>query len=142
MSQRARILLVEDDRALTELLVEELEAEGWIVDAQTSAEQALEIIDDFEPDLVISDLQLPGMDGLELLEEIRARHVPPAVLMISAWGTVERAVRSLKAGADNFLTKPLDMDHFLLSVERAIQHPQLQDESERLSRPVGRNAAP
>src|SRR5690625_3977550 len=69
------------------------------------------------------------MDGLELLEEIRARHVPPAVLMISAWGTAERAVRSLKAGADNFLTKPLDMDHFLLSVEPAIKHRQLQDEA-------------
>ncbi|HLR87395.1 MAG TPA: sigma-54 dependent transcriptional regulator [Wenzhouxiangella sp.] len=140
MSQRARILLVEDDRALTELLVEELEAEGWIVDAQTSAEQALEIIDDFEPDLVISDLQLPGMDGLELLEEIRARHVPPAVLMISAWGTVERAVRSLKAGADNFLTKPLDMDHFLLSVERAIKHRQLQDEVQRFRKLLGANS--
>src|SRR5690625_6622953 len=98
MSQRARILLVEDDRALTELLVEELEAEGWIVDAQTSAEQALEIIDDFEPDLVISDLQLPGMDGLELLEEIRARHVPPAVRMIRDRGTVERGGRSRRAG--------------------------------------------
>src|SRR5690625_4492678 len=126
MSQRARMLLVEDDRALTSLLVDELEAEGWIMDAQTSAEQVLEIIDDFEPDLVISELQLPGMDGLELLEEIRARHVPPAVLMISAWGTVERAVRSLKAGAVNFLTKPMDMDHYLIRVVRVLKYLQLQ----------------
>jgi DNA-binding NtrC family response regulator len=139
MSEPVRILLVEDDRALLELLVEEMEAEGWQVDAQTSAERALEIIDGFEPDLVVSDLQLPGMDGLELLERVRARHAPPGVLMISAYATVERAVEALKAGADNFLTKPLDMDHFVLSVERLVRNRRLLEEvqgfRERLGEP-------
>lgn len=131
MTQSARILVVEDDRSLAELLVEELEAAGWTVDAQPSAEQALEIIDEFEPDLVVSDLQLPGMDGLALLERIRARHAPPAVLMISAYGTVERAVAALQAGAENFLTKPLDMDHFTLSVQRLVTNRRLHEEVRR-----------
>lgn len=131
MSQGARILVVEDDRTLAELLVEELEAEGWTVDAQQSAEKALEIVDEFEPDLVVSDLQLPGMDGLALLERLRDRHAPPAVLMISAYGTVERAVSALQAGADNFLTKPLDMDHFVLSVQRVVANRRLHEEVQR-----------
>src|SRR5690625_5634441 len=80
------------------------------------------------------------MDGLELLEEIRARHVPPAVLMITAWGTVQRAVRSLKAGADNSRTYPLDMDHFLPIVERAIKHRQLLDEVQRFRKLLGANS--
>ncbi|MEE4304767.1 MAG: sigma-54 dependent transcriptional regulator [Wenzhouxiangella sp.] len=131
MSHGARILVVEDDRTLAELLVEELEAEGWTVDAQQTAEQALEIVDEFEPDLVVSDLQLPGMDGLALLERLRDRHAPPAVLMISAYGTVERAVSALQAGADNFLTKPLDMDHFVLSVQRVVANRRLHEEVQR-----------
>lgn len=131
MSDKARILVVEDDRSLTELLVEELEAEGWTVDAQPGAEQALEIIDEFEPDLVVSDLQLPGMDGLALLERLRERHAPPAVLMISAYGSVERAVAALQAGAENFLTKPLDMDHFVLSVQRLVNNRRLHEEVRR-----------
>src|SRR5699024_2001554 len=127
MSDNARILVVEDDRTLTELLVEELEAEGCIVDAQPSAEHALEIIGEFEPDLVVSDLQLPGMDGLALIEKLRRRHAPPAALMISAYGTVERAVAALQAGAENFLTKPLDMVHFTLSVSRLIDIRRMHD---------------
>ncbi len=131
MSKGARILVVEDDLSLAELLVEELEAEGWTVDAQPSAETALEIVDEFEPDLVVSDLQLPGMDGLGLLEHLRRLHAPPAVLMISAYGTVERAVAALKAGAENFLTKPLDMDHFVLSVQRLVDNRRLHEEVQR-----------
>jgi two-component system, NtrC family, response regulator AtoC len=129
--QRARIMVVEDDAALAELLVEELESEGLEARGFGSAEQALEAIDAFEPDLVVTDLQLPGRDGLELLKLIRERHAPPAVLMISAYGTVDRAVAALKAGADNFLTKPLDMDHFTLSVERLLANRRLQARFER-----------
>lgn len=137
MSDGARILIVEDDRSLNDLLVEELEAEGWTVDAQHSAEAALKIIDEFEPDLVVSDLQLPGMDGLALLEQLRARHAAPAVLMISAYGTVERAVAALKAGAENFLTKPLDMDHFVLSVQRLVNNRRLHEEVRRFRELLG-----
>ena len=131
MTDAHKVMVVEDDAGLAELLVEELQAEGHLTESHASAEAALEAMDAFEPDVLVSDLQLPGMDGLALLERVRARHVPPAVLMISAFGTVDRAVAALKAGADNFLTKPLDMDHFSLSVERLLANRRLQHQVKR-----------
>ncbi len=127
-----RIMVVEDDSALAELLVEELESEGYVASAFGSAETAVAEIDAVEPDLVVSDLQLPGADGLALVEHLRGREPAPAVLMISAFGTVDRAVAALKAGADNFLTKPLDMDHFLLSVKRLLEYRRLYQQAREL----------
>jgi DNA-binding NtrC family response regulator len=126
-----RIMVVEDDANLADLLVEELEAEGHDARAFESAEAALEVLDAFEPDVVVSDLQLPGIDGLTLVEQLRDRHAAPSVLMISAYGTIDRAVAALKAGAENFLTKPLDMDHFTLSVERLLNTRRLLREVQR-----------
>ncbi len=135
-----KIMVVEDDHSLAELLVEELESEGHRVESHSSAEVAIKAMDEFEPDVVVSDLQLPGVDGLQLLEQVRARHAAPAVLMISAFGTVDKAVAALKAGADNFLTKPLDMDHFTLSVERLLANRKLQDEVQRFRKVLKRDA--
>lgn len=139
-AERYRVMVVEDDRALGELLVEELEAEGYAASNWETAEAALDAIDDFEPDLVVSDLQLPGADGLELLESVRNRHAAPAVVMISAYGTVDRAVAALKAGAENFLTKPLDMDHFVLSVERVMANRRLRREVQRFREALERES--
>lgn len=138
--RRQRVMVVEDDESLAELLVEELESEGLEARNWQSAEQALSMIDEFEPDVVVSDLQLPGMDGLALLNAIRERHAAPAVLMISAYGTVDRAVAALKAGADNFLTKPLDMDHFCLSVERLLANRRLQTQVQRFRQAFDRES--
>jgi two-component system, NtrC family, response regulator AtoC len=134
------VLVVEDDLALGELLLEELEAEGYRVRHVESAEQALEVLDQFDPDLVVTDLQLPGADGLVLLRSVRERHAAPATLMISAYGTVDRAVAALKAGADNFLTKPLDMDHFVLSVERVLSNRRLRAEVQRFREVLDRES--
>ncbi len=134
------VMVVEDDLALGELLLEELEAEGYRVCHLESAEDALENLDEFDPDLVVSDLQLPGADGLALLRAVRERHAAPATLMISAYGTVDRAVAALKAGADNFLTKPLDMDHFVLSVERVLANHRLRAEVQRFRDVLGRES--
>ena len=135
-----RIMIVEDDASLAELLVEELEAEGHEARAFESAESALDALDAFEPDVVVSDLQLPGVDGLTLVEQLRDRHAAPSVLMISAYGTVDRAVAALKAGAENFLTKPLDMDHFTLSVERLLNTRRLRHEVQRFRSALDRES--
>jgi len=128
------ILIVEDDQDLAELLVEELEAEGYRARACGSAEAALDSVAADPPDLVISDLQLPGADGLAFLARLRERDLPPSVLMISAYGTVDRAVAALKAGADNFLTKPLDMDHLTLSVQRLLAQRAMEVQLDRFRR--------
>lgn len=133
-------MVIEDDTALAELLVEELESEGYETRRWDSAEAALGEIDRFEPDMIVTDLQLPGADGLALLEQVRTRHAAPATLMISAYGTVDRAVAALKAGADNFLTKPLDMDHFILSVQRILDNRRLRDEVQRFRQALERDS--
>ena len=128
MSQVETILLVEDDSGLRELLQEELEAEGYQVTACGDAEQGQYILDSQAPDLLISDLRLPGADGLSLLPNLALTDSPPAVLIITAFGSVQQAVKALQAGADDFLTKPLEMDHFLLTVSRLLDNRKLRNE--------------
>ncbi|MCH1923626.1 sigma-54 dependent transcriptional regulator [Shewanella sp. C32] len=120
------ILLVEDDAALAELLCEELEAEGYQVQAVDSVEAAEPLLETHNIDLVISDLRLPGRNGITLLPVVKAMNNAPAMLLITAFGSVDQAVQALKAGADDFLTKPFDMDHCLLTVRRLLEHRQLK----------------
>jgi DNA-binding NtrC family response regulator len=122
------ILLVEDDFSLRELLREELEAEGYGVTATGSAEAAQQALAEQIPDLVLSDLRLPGADGLSLLAQLRGLEPQPALLIITAFGTVRQAVAALQAGADEFVTKPLDMDHLLLTVRRLLENRRLKAE--------------
>ncbi|HDZ55856.1 MAG TPA: sigma-54-dependent Fis family transcriptional regulator [Pseudomonas xinjiangensis] len=128
MSHSEHILLVEDDSGLRELLQEELEAEGFVVTACADAESGLAALQTDIPDLLISDLRLPGADGLSLLPAIARLTPQPSVLIITAFGSVQQAVESLKAGADDFLTKPLEMDHFLLTVTRLMANRRLRNE--------------
>ncbi|MFO7703627.1 MAG: sigma-54 dependent transcriptional regulator [Halopseudomonas sp.] len=128
MSQSEHVLLVEDDRGLRELLQEELEGEGYRVTACGDAEQGLKILEQGQVDLLVSDLRLPGANGLSLLPATQQVDAPPAVLIITAFGSVQQAVESLKAGADDFLTKPLEMDHFLLTVTRLLENRRLRNE--------------
>lgn len=128
MSQIETILLVEDDSGLRELLQEELEAEGYQVIACSDAEQGKQLLVSQAPDLLISDLRLPGADGLSLLTNLATTESPPAVLIITAFGSVQQAVKALQAGADDFLTKPLEMDHFLLTVSRLLDNRKLRSE--------------
>lgn len=128
MAQQHKILLVEDDSGLRELLQEELEAEGYSVTACGDAEQGLQLLQINPPDLLISDLRLPGADGLSLLPELAGNELAPAVLIITAFGSVQQAVKALQAGADDFLTKPLEMDHFLLTVSRLLANRRLRSE--------------
>lgn len=126
---KAVIGVVEDDPALQELLVEELEAEGYQVSAWGSLEEFQ--CSKASPDLIVSDIRLPGKSGLTLLESLKQQDNPPALLLITAFGTVDQAVDALKKGADDFLTKPLDIEHLLLSVDRILEHRSLQRELKR-----------
>lgn len=126
---KAMIGVIEDDPALQELLVEELEAEGYKVTAWGSVEafkDAGSLLD-----LLISDIRLPGQSGLSLLDSLKNEENAPALLLITAFGTVDQAVDALKQGADDFLTKPLDVEHLLLSVQRILEHRSLQRELKR-----------
>ncbi|HET7587311.1 MAG TPA: sigma-54 dependent transcriptional regulator [Gammaproteobacteria bacterium] len=122
MNGGERVLLVEDDASLAALLREELEDAGYRVAAVKSVEAAHANLLRRPPALILSDLRLPDGEGLEVLADARSRDPSPAFVMITAYGSVSTAVQALKAGADDFLTKPVDIDHLLVSVARALEH--------------------
>ena len=135
-----RILVVEDDKDLAQLLYEELEEAGYLVKTVESAETARELLQPWEPDLVVSDLKLPDADGLSLLEWTRELYAQPGFLIITAFGSIPQAVEALKSGADDFLAKPLDLEHLRISIERILRHRRLQQEVRRFRELMARDA--
>ncbi len=128
---RERALVVEDDRGLRELIADELRDQGLDVAAVRSAEDALAEIENHWPHLVVSDLRLPGTTGMDLLATLREQPRPPAFIVVTAYGSISQAVEALKRGADDFLTKPLDLDHLRLRVEKLLEVERLRREVER-----------
>ncbi len=126
-----RVLIVEDDAGVRELLRDELETEGLEVLESESIEGARAVLRGHDVDLLVTDLRLPDGSGQELLRDIRDGEAPPASLVITAFGGVRDAVEALKLGADDFLTKPLDPDHFLLTIQRLLEHRRMRYELRR-----------
>lgn len=116
------VIIVEDDLALRQLLEREFTELGLRVTSVASGEEALATTCQSPPTLIVTDLRLPGLDGIALTERIRSELAePPPVIVMSAFGTIDRAVDALKRGAVDFLTKPLDLDHLRLRVERLLE---------------------
>lgn len=120
--QMENIFIVEDDEALRELVANELEDRGYGVSTAADASSAVREIGRSNPDLIVSDLRLPDGNGFDVLEAARQHPDYPAVMLITGFGTVPQAVEALKAGADDFLTKPLDFEHLAVRVERVLAH--------------------
>jgi len=127
-----RILLVDDDPSLLRVTEKQLSDAGYAVTAVAGGEEALAVVGDGRIDLVLSDIQMPGMDGLALLAEIKRRDANAAVVMITAHGTVERAVTAMKTGAIDFLEKPFSRERLLVTVEKALRYRTLATENRRL----------
>jgi len=117
------ILVVDDDPALLEALPEtlRLRMNGVTVDTADSAAAALDRIASQNYDAIVTDIKMPGMDGLALLSEIRARRPDTPILIITGHGEHALAVQALRGGANDFIQKPIDRDHFVASLRRAIQ---------------------
>ncbi len=112
-----KILVVEDDARLQGFLVRALQAEGHTCAAASDGEATLDQIGADAPDLIILDRMLPGMDGLEVCRVLRRRGLRSAILMLTALSDVEERVEGLRAGADDYLGKPFDLDELLARVE-------------------------
>jgi len=139
-----RILLAEDKTSLREMLREVLEKKGYEVDACESGTAALRRLESGSYACLISDYKLPGADGMEILKAALARDAGTHVILMTAYGTVELAVAAMKLGARDFLLKPVDPDHLLLVVDRALAQQRLLRENlllkaerdERLGLPI------
>src|ERR1700691_883775 len=125
----AHILIVDDESSIRESLRGILEDEGYQTDVSPSGEDCLELLRKTSFDLILLDVWLTGIDGLEVLEKIRETEDPPEVIMISGHGTIETAVRATKLGAYDFLEKPLSIDKTLILVKNAINSKKLRHEN-------------
>ena len=116
------VLIVDDDSALLEALPEalRLRMSGVTVDTADSAAAALDRIAAHDYDAIVTDIKMPGMDGLALLAEIRRHQPDTPVLMITGHGEDVLAIQSLRSGAYDFIQKPIDRDYFIASLHRAI----------------------
>ena len=133
MSQ-PRILVVDDDESLRRVTEVQLQEEGYDVATAASGEEALQRLEGGPYDLVISDLKMPGMSGVDLLREVRQRHPEVVVILLTAFGTVETAVEAMKLGAYDYVTKPVNPDALRLIVGRALDHVRLREEVRSLRR--------
>jgi len=133
----ARVLVVEDDAGHRELLQQELSDAGYPVTTATSAEDALALLGERSFALVVSDLRLPGADGFAVLQATRALVPAPGFIMLTGFGTIDQAVSALKAGADDFLTKPVDLEHLRLTAQRVLQTRQLRAEVQQYREVLG-----
>ncbi|HEY2732215.1 MAG TPA: sigma-54 dependent transcriptional regulator [Polyangia bacterium] len=132
-----RLLVIDDDEAGCRLVRAIFAAEGFEVLAAHDGPSGLEKAAAERPELVIVDLQLPGLDGLEVLQRLKDRHPELPVVMLTAHGEVKTAVRATQLGAFDYLTKPVDADELALAVRRALELRALQVEVETLRRQVG-----
>jgi len=126
------ILLVDDDPTVLEALAAILRDAGYQVATARSAEEGLRRVQRAMPDLALVDIWLPGLDGLQLLEQLKRASPLLPVIVISGHGTIETAVRATKLGAYDFLEKPPDMERTLLAVRHALDHRRLEEENQQL----------
>ena len=132
METNATILVVDDDPAMTATLAEVLEADGYTVLTANSGDEALAIIRQAPPALVISDLRMSGMNGHQLQDAIKQLAPELPVVIITAFGSIETAVESMRRGAFDFITKPFTNKELALVVSRALEDRQLRQELRRL----------
>ena len=133
---KKRVLVVEDEEKLRRVIELQLLSAGFDVEKAATAEQGLKLVE--RADLVLTDLRLPGMDGLQLLERIRQQHATVPVVVMTAFGTIETAVEAMKSGATDFLLKPFSLDHLMTVVHKSLEMRALRDENRQLKEELGR----
>ncbi len=135
--RKPRTLVVDDDVDLAAMVVDLLRRAGHEVTAVHDARAAMASIEASAPDLLVTDVCMEGVDGLELIEWTRRFDPRITAIVITAFGSIETAVRAVRLGAYDFVTKPFEPQTFRLAVERAVEHSALHDEVSRLRSELG-----
>jgi DNA-binding NtrC family response regulator len=136
----ARILVVDDEPMMADSLKQNLAEEGYTVDTAATGAEAIEFFDRGGHHLAICDLQLPDMDGLEVMRHMKDTHPSTEVIVVTGYGTVARAVEATKAGAFYFVEKPFDFEQMLPLVERALESRELREETASMRRQLSTRA--
>lgn len=123
-----RILVVDDEGSARKALAALLEQEGYETAQAADGIQALHVLEEFKPDVILTDLRMPLMDGLELIREVHARDPGLCCVIMTAYGTIDNAIEAMRLGARHYLTKPLNFDEVMLTLERCIEHIKLHRE--------------
>ena len=129
-----RVLVVDDEASARSGLEKLLRQEGYEVESASDGENALSLVSDRPPDVVVTDLKMPRMDGMQLLAKLREQNAEIPVIVVTAFGDVASAVGAMRAGAADYLTKPVDFDALLVSIERVLERRDLRVEADTLRR--------
>ncbi len=121
IDEKFKVLIVDDDSTLRELLSETIHGMGYMVDTAENGEDALKKLKREKYDLVVSDLKMPGMDGLKLLDHIKSLDSNILVIIITAYATLESAVKAIEKGAYDYIAKPFRLDEFVVVVRNACE---------------------
>jgi DNA-binding NtrC family response regulator len=135
MQRNKQLLIIDDDSNVVEYLVEVLAASGYRTSGEIDPQSALRRLETEHFDLVISDVEMPGMRGLDLMSAIHARKPGQLVLLITAFGSIDLGVRSLQAGACGFVTKPFSINDLTSAIDRAFRDRQMRREVVRVTTP-------
>jgi DNA-binding NtrC family response regulator len=136
-----QLLVVDDDRAMREMLSSLFKERGLEVEEAGSADAALARAAERDFDVVLSDVRMPGLSGVELVGQLRRLRPATPVVLMTAFGSIDTAVEAMRAGAFDYLTKPFEPEAVLLAIDRALDHRALAAENEQLRRAVDRSAS-
>jgi len=134
MTTRGRVLIVDDEEQMRDLLTKVLDKNGYQVSAAGDGEQALAILEKEPVDLVVTDVRMPGVSGLEALKAIKELNPEIVVIIMTAFGSIDQAVQAVKEGAYDYINKPFKIDEMLLTIEKALEERRLRHEVSTLRR--------
>jgi DNA-binding NtrC family response regulator len=135
-NQDYKILVVDDDPGMCQTISDVLCEEGFSVDTLNESVEASRVLTREEFDVIVTDLRMKGLKGLDLLGVTRKIHPPPPVIIITAFGTIESAIQAMKMGAYDYITKPFKMEELVLTIQKALEHRLLKKEIIRLKKEV------
>jgi DNA-binding NtrC family response regulator len=134
MTGKPLLLLVDDDAAFRTVMAAELSRSGYDVRTAASGEDALAVCAKAEPHVILLDLQMPGLSGLEVLKSLRDRHAPGEVVMLTGHGSIDTAIEAIRMGAFDYVSKPCPLDELEIRIQRALERRSLKDRASLLER--------
>ncbi len=127
--KKTTLLLIDDDTSLCRVLEHQLNEEGYVVTSASGGREGLALHGKEHFDIVVTDIAMPDMSGMQVLEEVRSRDTDTIIILITAYGTVEEAIRACRMGADDYITKPFGIEQLLFVIEKARQLKKLENEN-------------